>query len=287
MSTAISKGPTSKGLASKGAKASPSGRDAGPREVLVVADVGNTHTVLGFFEGKTLVHQARIESARGRTHDELHVLLLRVVELTAKEPLKITAAAVGSVVPILTEPTMRGLRSAFGVEPLLVECTLDVGMRVVYDDARTLGVDRFVNALAAHERAKGPVIIVDLGTATKFDCVAADGTFLGGAIAPGMRIAAEALAARAAKLAGVPLTRPKKVVGRTTETSMQAGIVIGWAAMVDGMVERMRKELGSATVIATGGLAPLVEKDARTIDLIVPELTLEGLALVHERTRAR
>lgn len=257
----------------------------GPRSVLLVADVGNTHTVLGFFDGKTLVHQARVESARGRTHDELHTLLLRVVELTAPEPLRIVAAAVGSVVPVLTEPTLRGLEAAFGVAPLLVECTLEVGMRVVYDDPRTLGVDRFVNALAAHERAQGPVIVVDLGTATKFDCVAADGTFLGGAIAPGMRIAAEALAARAAKLAGVPLARPKKVVGRTTEASMQAGIVIGWAAMVDGMVDRMKAELGPATVIATGGLAPLVHRDARTIDHVVPELTLEGLRIVHERIR--
>jgi type III pantothenate kinase len=255
------------------------------RQVLVVADVGNTHTVLGFFEGVTLIHQARIESARGRTEDELHMLLRRIVTLTTREQLSVTGAAVGSVVPVLTEATIKGMRAAFGVEPLRVESSMDVGMKVVYDDPRTLGVDRFANALAAHERAKGAVIIVDLGTATKFDCVAADGTFLGGAIAPGMRIAAEALASRAAKLAGVPLVRPKKVVGRTTETSMQAGIIIGWAAMVDGMVERMRAELGPAKVIATGGLAPLIERDAESIDWLVPELTLEGLRIAHQRSR--
>lgn len=253
----------------------------------MVADVGNTHTVLGFFSGEKLVHQARLESARGRTEDELQTLVRRVVQLTAKEPLKVVAAAVGSVVPVLTEPTVRGLRAAFEVEPLLVESTLDVGMKVVYDDPRTLGVDRFVNALAAYTHAKGAAIVVDLGTATKFDCVAADGTFVGGAIAPGMRIAAEALAARAAKLAGVPLVRPKKVVGRTTEASMQAGILIGWAAMVDGMVERMRAELGPAMVIATGGLAPLIHRDAHTIDVVIPELTLEGLMLAHRRATGK
>jgi len=254
------------------------------RQVLVVADVGNTHTVLGFFEGAVLIHQARIESARGRTEDELHMLLRRIVALTTRERLAVVGAAVGSVVPVLTEPTIKGMRAAFGVEPLRVESSMDVGMKVVYDDPRTLGVDRFANALAGYERAKGAVVIVDLGTATKFDCVAADGTFLGGAIAPGMRIAAEALASRAAKLAGVPLVRPKKVVGRTTETSMQAGILIGWAAMVDGMVERMRAELGPAMVIATGGLAPLVQRDAASIDLLVPELTLEGLRIAYQRS---
>lgn len=264
--------------------------NAGPkraarRPVLAAVDVGNTHTVLGFFEGRELVHQVRIESARGRTEDELRTLLTKLLRLTTEGELEVIAAAMGSVVPSLTEPVRSAVRRAFGVEPLLVETTLPLGVRIVYDDPRTLGVDRFLNALAAHERARGPVVVVDLGTAAKFDCVAADGTFLGGAIAPGQRIAAEALAQRAARLAGVPLARPKKVVGRTTETSMQSGIVIGWAAMVDGMVARMKAELGPARVIATGGLAPLVEKDARSIDEVVPELTLEGLRIAHERMR--
>jgi type III pantothenate kinase len=262
---------------------------AGPkrtaRAVLAAIDVGNTHTVVGFFDGEHLVHRVRLESARGRTEDELRALLVKLLRLTTAGDLEVGAASLGSVVPALTEPTARAVERAFGVAPLVVETSLPLGIRLVYDDPRTLGVDRFVNALAAHERARGPVIVVDLGTASKFDCVAADGTFLGGAIAPGMRIAAEALAQRAARLAGVPLARPKKVVGRTTETSMQSGIVVGWAAMVDGMVERMKAELGPARVIATGGLSPLVESDARTVDEVVPELTLEGLRIAHRRHR--
>jgi len=259
----------------------------GGRPVLAAVDIGNTHTVVGFFAGATLVHRVRFESARGRTEDELRSLLAKLVRITSPEPLVIEAAALGSVVPALTEPVRRAASRAFGVEPLVVETTLPLGVRVVYDDPRTLGVDRFVNAIAAHERARGPVIVVDLGTAAKFDCVAADGTFLGGAIAPGQRIAAEALAQRAARLAGVPLLRPKKVVGRTTEASMQSGIVIGWAAMVEGMVARMKAELGPCRVIATGGLAPLVEKDVRCLNEVVPELTLEGLRIAHERMAVR
>jgi type III pantothenate kinase len=190
------------------------------------------------------------------------------------------------VVPPLTQPIHDAVRAAFGVEPLVVETTLPLGIRVVYDDPSTLGVDRFVNAIAAHEHARGAAIVVDLGTAAKFDAIASDGTFLGGAIAPGMRIAAEALTSRAARLAGVPLERPKRVVGRTTETSMQAGIVIGWAAMVDGMVTRIKAELGPARVIATGGLAPLIVPSTVHIDDVVPELTLNGLRIAHERHRS-
>lgn len=251
--------------------------------MLVAVDVGNTHVVVGLFDGARLVRERRVRATPGRTLDELTLVLDAVLE---GAPPRGSDAVVGSVVPSLTEPILGALARILGRAPLLATTDLPVGMPIAYDDPRALGIDRFVNALAAYERTRAGVIVVDLGTATKLDCVSPDGVYLGGAIAPGLRIAGELLTGAAARLSSVELTRPRTVVGRSTTASLQSGLVLGWASLVEGLVARTRAELGfPCRVLGTGGLAHVVAADVRSLDEVVPGLTLEGLALVWERTR--
>lgn len=260
------------------------GASPGPEDApLVAVDVGNTHVVLGLFDGPRLVFERRLRATPQRTADEL-TLLLR--ELLDGNTVAGQGAVLGSVVPSLTEPLALALERIVGAPPLVVTTDLPVGMPTEYEDPRALGVDRFVNALAGYERAKGAVIVVDLGTATKLECVSERGVYLGGAIAPGLRVSAELLTGAAARLSSVQLTRPATVVGKTTTASLQSGLVLGWAAMIEGLVERTKAELGvPCRVIATGGLCRVVASDVRSFDEVVPELTLEGLRLVWLRTR--
>ena len=252
--------------------------------MLLVVDVGNTNTVLGLYEGEDLVHDFRIESSKGRTLDEYHVLLRSLLDVAEIERDEVSAAIVASVVPALTEITESAISLAFGFEPMVVGPGIRTSMPILYENPREVGADRIVNAVAAYERVQGAVIVVDFGTATTFDCVTAKGEYMGGVIAPGIQISADALFARAAKLPRVEIAKPAKVVGRNTVSSMQSGIVFGYVGLVDGMVDRIRAELGYPTaVIATGGLATLVAPESRTIEHVEPNLTLEGLRLLHER----
>lgn len=258
--------------------------------MLLTIDVGNTNIVYGLFEGTKLLHQFRVESTRGRTADEFAVTLralLSMHDLSAKD---VHAAIVASVVPSLTEPMAALVKRAFGIEALIVGPGIKSGMPILYENPKEVGADRIVNAVAAFERVpketKGStgVIVVDFGTATTFDCISPKGEYLGGVIAPGIQISADALFARAAKLPRVEIAKPAKAVGRNTIHSMQSGIVYGYVGLVDGLVERLVAELGGPCfVIATGGLATLIAPLSKTIVAVDDVLTLEGLRLLYER----
>ncbi|MBZ0118277.1 MAG: type III pantothenate kinase, partial [Sandaracinaceae bacterium] len=245
-----------------------------------------THTVLGLYEGARLERDFRVESAKGRTVDEHHVLLRSLLDVAGVDRSRVDASILASVVPAINEPLQRAVTLAFGHEPMVVGPGIRTGMPILYENPREVGADRIVNAVAAYELVNGALIVVDLGTATTFDVVSAKGEYLGGVIAPGIQISAEALFTRAAKLARVQIAKPPKVIGRNTTHSMQSGIVFGYVGLVDGMVERIREELGQAcAVIATGGLATLVAGESRTIERVEENLTLEGLRLLYERNR--
>ena len=252
--------------------------------MLLVIDVGNTNIVYGLFDGAKLVHQFRVESSRGRTADEYAVVLRQLLAMSHVEPSAVDASILASVVPALTEPMVDLVRRAFGHEPLVVGPGLRSGVPILYENPREVGADRIVNAVAAFEKMGGGCIVVDFGTATTFDCISPKGEYLGGVIAPGIQISADALFARAAKLPRVEITKPPKVVGRNTVNSMQSGIVYGYVGLVDGLVERLKAELGfPCGVIATGGLARLIAPLSSTIVLVDDELTLTGLRLIYER----
>ncbi len=252
--------------------------------MLLVIDVGNTNIVYGLFDGQTLVHQFRVESGRGRTADEYAVTLRQLLAMHDIAPGEVRASIIASVVPSLTEPMTQLVRRAFGHDAKIVGPGIKTGMAILYENPREVGADRIVNAVAAFEKVKGAVIVVDFGTATTFDCVTPKGEYLGGVIAPGIQISADALFSRAAKLPRVEIALPPKVVGKNTLHSMQSGIVYGYVGLVDGLVDRLRDELGYACdVIATGGLATLIAPLSRTIREVDDVLTLVGLRILHDR----
>ncbi len=252
--------------------------------MLLVIDVGNTNTVLGLFDGTQLVHDFRVETSKGRTTDEFHVLLVNLLMIAGIDPKQVEASILASVVPSATDLIVEAVDRAFDHDILVVRPGIKTGMRLLYENPREVGADRIVNAVAAYERIGGAVIVVDFGTATTFDCISAKGEYLGGAIAPGMEIAANALFSRAAKLPRAELSRPPKAIGRNTVHSMQAGIVFGYCGLIDGLVQRLRDEMGGdVAVIATGGLARLIEPESDCIEDVDDFLTLEGLRLLWER----
>ena len=252
--------------------------------MLLVVDVGNTHTVLGLYDGERLVHDFRIQTAQGRTSDEHHVLLLNLLELAGVKRSDVRASILASVVPSFNDTVIDAVDRAFDHEIMIVGPGIKTGMPVLYENPREVGADRIVNAVAAFERVGGAAIVVDFGTATTFDCISDKGEYLGGAIAPGMQISANALFSRAAKLPRSEIARPPRAIGRNTVHSMQAGIVFGYVALVDGLVRRLTSEMDTQlTVIATGGLAALIEPDSETIDEVDEFLTLEGLRLIYLR----
>lgn len=253
--------------------------------MLLAIDVGNTNIVLGLFDGSRLVHQFRIESSRGRTADEYAVVVRELLSMRNVAASDVKGAIVASVVPPLTEPMLDLVRRAFGFEALVVGPGIKTGMSILYENPREVGADRIVNAVAAYERFHGGLIVVDFGTATTFDCVTPKGEYLGGVIAPGIQISADALFSRAAKLPRVEIQRPAKVVGRNTQHSMQSGIVFGYVGLVDGLVERIIEETAfpSCAVVATGGLARMIAPLSRTIQDVDDDLTLTGLRILHER----
>jgi type III pantothenate kinase len=256
--------------------------------MLLVVDIGNTTISFGVFDGEVLMHHVRTESARSRTADEYDVLVRQMLSLRGVDPAGITEACLASVVPTLTDTIVTAVRQAFSAEVLVVGPGVKTGMKVLYESPREVGADRVVNAVAAHAWAKGGVIVVDFGTATTFDCVSPQGDYLGGAIAPGIEISAEALFSRAARLHRVEIARPERVVGRNPVGSMQSGIVFGYAGLVDGLCERIKLELGfPCRVLATGGLARLVGPETKSVEAIDDALTLTGLRLIHERNRGR
>jgi type III pantothenate kinase len=251
---------------------------------LLAVDVGNTNTVLGVFRGDDLVAHWRIQTNSGRTSDEIAVLVRSLLELQGFAWGSITHGIVSSVVPTAVFALQRFFRDHVRVPVVLVGPGIKTGMPILYENPREVGADRIVNAVAAYEHVKAGCIVVDFGTATTWDVVTPKGEYLGGVIAPGVQISAEALYAHAAKLPRVELARPAKVVGRNTVASMQSGLLHGYAGMVDALVERIRAEVDfPARCLATGGLARLVASEARSIEETDEFLTLKGLKLLFDR----
>ncbi|MEV0979853.1 type III pantothenate kinase [Streptomyces sp. NPDC049915] len=264
--------------------------------MLLTIDVGNTHTVLGLFDGEEIVEHWRISTDARRTADELAVLLQG---LMGKHPLLgdglgagIDGIAICATVPSVLHELREVTRRYYGDVPaVLVEPGVKTGVPILFDNPKEVGADRIINAVAANELYGGPAIVVDFGTATTFDAVSARGEYVGGVIAPGIEISVEALGVRAAMLRKIEVARPRSVIGKNTVEAMQAGIVYGFAGQVDGVVSRMARELADdpedVTVIATGGLAPMVLGESSAIDEHEPWLTLIGLRMVYERNVSR
>jgi type III pantothenate kinase len=252
--------------------------------MLLAIDIGNTHIKFGLFKGTTLEHKIRLVTDQDRTEDEYGVLLLGALDQRGLRADMVNSAIIASVVPELTEGVVSIVRRLFKREPLVVGPGLKTGMPVLYDSPREVGPDRIADAVAAFERVHGGVIVVDFGTATTFNAVSPKGEYLGGVIVPGVRVALDALLSRAAKLSRVEIAEPPRVLGRNTPDALKSGVIHGSASLVDGLVERLIAELGfPCTVIATGGLAAAVKKYSKTIESVEPDLTLEGLRILHER----
>ena len=257
--------------------------------MLLAVNVGNTNTVLGVFRGAELEHQWRTSTETERTADELAVLfggLLEQADLSFSN--QITGVVISSVVPTSTGALRDMVERYFNFPPVIVEPGTKTGMPILTDNPRELGADRVVNALAAFNRYGGPCIVIDFGTATTYDAVSEKGEFLGGAIAPGLQTKNASLSRETARLPQVELQAPRTAIGKNTVDAIQSALIFGTAAEADGMIERMRKEFGGdATVVATGGLAPLIIPHCQFVDEHDPWLTLEGLRLVFERNAGR
>lgn len=252
--------------------------------MLLAIDVGNTHTVLGVFSGEELLVDWRIATDRKATEDELAVLLRNLFAGEGLAFEKIKGICISSVVPPLLRSLTLLAEKYFQVHPLLVGPGMKTGLTIKYENPKDVGADRIVNAVAGLETYGGPLIIVDFGTATTFCVLSERWEYLGGVICPGIGISAEALFQAAAKLPRVEIAKPKNVIGRNTSTSMQAGLLYGFAGQIDGIVERIWQELGYKTkVVATGGLASLLAPETRTIEEVDPLLTLRGLQLLYTR----
>jgi type III pantothenate kinase len=251
---------------------------------LLVVDVGNTNIVLGIYRDDELVNSWRLATARDRTADEYGILAKQLINGSLDGGLE--GAIVGSVVPPLNSAMSWMINHYFGVEAMFVEPGVKTGIAIRIDNPQEVGADRIVNCVAAYERFGGPTIIVDFGTATTFDVVTADAEYVGGAIAPGLNISADALFARAARLTRVDIKRPAHVIGSNTIVNVQSGLYFGYLGLVDGILARMKRELPVLKrVIATGGLASLFEAESEHIDEIDPELTLKGLKIIYDRNR--
>lgn len=249
--------------------------------MLLVVDIGNTNIVLGIFEGDRLTHSWRVTTRREQTADEYAVLCRSLFRLNQAATDRVEAVAVSSVVPPLNEAFSRLASDFFGVEALFIDPAQQNLMPVLYHHPEDVGADRIVNAIAARDLHGTPAIVVDFGTATTFDAVSEAGEYLGGAIAPGIGISAEALFARAARLPRVEIRRPERTVGRSTVESMQAGIFYGYLGLVEGMLTRMRRELPGARVTATGGFARVIGREFEGFDFVEPDLTLYGLRICY------
>jgi type III pantothenate kinase len=251
--------------------------------MLVTIDIGNTTIAVGVFDGDRLKVTWRVATGIHRLADEYGTLLLSLLQRQGILLSKIRGAALCSAVPPLVSTLHEVCQEYLGISPLVVEPGVKTGIRITIDNAREVGPDRIVNAVAAHHLYGEPVIIIDLGTATTFDVVSGGGDYLGGAIAPGIAIATEALFTRTAMLPRIELVRPKQVIGRSTISAMQSGIVFGYIGLIEGMVRRIEQELGSKTkVIATGGYAQLLAEETPAIDIVNSDLTLVGLRLIYE-----
>ncbi|MBN1570448.1 MAG: type III pantothenate kinase [Acidobacteria bacterium] len=251
--------------------------------MLLAIDIGNTNISLGAYAGETLGPHWRLASHHDKTQDEYGALVLGLLRSAKISPADIKAIAMASVVPSLMGTFVEVCRHFLRCDPLVVDAKCKTGLNIRYDEPGQVGADRIVDAAAGYKMYGGPVCIIDFGTATTFDAVSADGDFLGGAIAPGIAVAAQALFDRTAKLPKVDLRWPPSPIGRNTTQSLQSGIMFGYVGLVEGIIARIKSELGPETkVIATGGLAEIIAKETNVITILAPWLTLDGLRIIHE-----
>ena len=254
--------------------------------MLLAVDIGNTNIILGVFDGAELKATWRVATGVHRMPDEYASLILDLFDRRGLAASQITDAVLCSVVPPLIGVFEELCQRYLKVSPLVVEVGVKTGVQICMDNPREVGADRIVNAVAAHQLYGGPVIVIDFGTATTFDVVSEEGDYLGGAIAPGIAIATEALFTRTAVLPRVELTHPKRAIGRNTVAAMQSGIVWGYVGLIEGIVARVQQELTSkAKVVATGGYAELLAQETSIIEAVNPDLTLIGLRLIHEMNK--
>lgn len=254
--------------------------------MLLAIDIGNTNIVIGVFRKEELIENWRLHTARDRTRDETILLLRNLFLLSQLSPQELEGIVIACVVPPLLSVFSEACLKSFGIKPLVLGPGLKSGMPIYYDHPKDVGADRIANAVAAYEKYGTSVIVVDFGTATTFDYVSPEGEYKGGVIAPGISISLEALFQRAAKLPKIELARPKTVVGKSTVASMQSGIIFGYVGLVDEIVNRIKKEVGThPRVIATGGLASFIVPESKTIEEVEEFLTLKGLRIIYNRNR--
>jgi type III pantothenate kinase len=258
--------------------------------MILVFDVGNTETTVGLFDGETLRGHWRVTTDVARTPDEIALLIRALLSADNIDRAGIDRAAIGSVVPALTAALAEACEQAVGAKPLIIDARSPLPIRLDVEEPLTVGADRIINTLAASRLYRRDTIVVDLGTATTYDCITADGVFLGGVIAPGVRTSAETLFRRTSKLPATEIAPPARVIGRRTEECIRSGVVLGNAEAIDGLVRRIKGEWpGRAVplVVATGGLAPVFQPFCKELELFEPYLTLIGLRIAHELVSAR
>jgi type III pantothenate kinase len=255
--------------------------------MLLAVDAGNTNVVFAVHDGQEWRGRWRIATRDDRTSDEYAVWLLALLQFSGLKPADIDRCVIGTVVPAALYNLRRLSREWFDVEPLIARATVNWGFEIRVDRPQEVGADRLLNALASHTHYKGPLIVIDFGTATTFDVVDSDGSYIGGVIAPGINLSIEALHRAAARLPRIGIGRPQAAIGRDTVSAMQSGIYWGYVGLIEGIVSRIRAEHDTALkVIATGGLAPLFAEGTTIIERIDPDITLEGLRLLAERNPA-
>lgn len=254
--------------------------------MLLAVDIGNTNIALGVFDGNDLIQHWKIRSEQEKTSDEYEIILLNLLSLAHLEVKNIGSVIICSVVPPLT-PVFQSLSQDFlNINPLVVGPGLKTGMSILYENPQEVGADRVVASVAAFDKYGGPAIIVDFGTATTFDVISKDGEYLGGAIAPGIQIAAEALYLKTAKLPRIEIKKPKNAIGRTTVTSMQSGLYFGYIGLISNIIDEISKELGAGIkIIATGSFASQIYPDLVSIEYLELYLVLEGLRIIHDRNK--
>ncbi len=253
--------------------------------MLFAVDIGNTNTVMGVFEKEKLKDSFRLSTKHSLTVDECGLL---INQLLSKKKKKIKGVIICSVVPFLTSVYQKMSRRYLKIEPVIVSFKLPLGIKILYDDPSEVGADRLANAVAAYQIYGGPVIVVDLGTATTFDVVSKKGEYLGGAIAPGLESSMSSLMQKAAQLSKIDFRKPKEIIGKSTEESLRSGFFYGTLGQIDEIVKRIKKHIkGEVKVVATGGLADLIASESKTIQKIDPDLTLKGLKIIYKRIKAR